>query len=105
MARWSRFPRTSSTSRRAWGPDVQHPGDPTPRSPREVLADRGYRMVASERDPPLGGPATNTLVVLHGGTETYWTTSYPVSGSCLAATWQRAAPVVETRITYRPVPG
>jgi hypothetical protein len=83
---------------------VRHSGDPTPRSAREVLADRGYRLVASEQDPPLGETPTNTLVVQHFGTETYWATSYPVSAPSAATTWQRVVPVVETRTTYRPVP-
>lgn len=82
---------------------MRHPGDPTPRSAREVLADRGYKMVASEQAPPLGGQPTNVLVVMHGGSETYWATSYPTSAPDVATTWQRVEPVIETRTIYRPV--
>lgn len=82
---------------------MHHPGDPTPRSAREVLANRGYRMVASEQAPPLGGQLTNVLVVMHGGSETYWATSYPTATPDAAATWQQVEPVVEMRTNYRPV--
>ena len=83
---------------------MKHPGDPTPRSASNVLTDRGYKMIASEQAPQLGGQFTNTLVVLHCGSETYWRTTYPVMKPNVAMEWQRVRPVVETRTTYRSVP-
>ena len=83
---------------------MKHPGDPSPRSASNVLADRGYKMVVSDQSPQLGGPLMNTLIVLHCGTETYWRTTYPAVKPNDAMTWQRVVPVVETRTTYRPAP-
>jgi hypothetical protein len=83
---------------------VKHPADPTPRSPRDVLADRGYRMVVSEQaSSQIGGHPMNHLVVLHCGSETYWATNYPAAMPSIAVSWKRVEPVIETRTTYRPV--
>lgn len=83
---------------------MKHPGDPTPRSASEILADQGYKTVVTERSPQIGGQLTDTLVVRHCGTETYWATAYPAAQSTCAMTWQQVEPVIETRTSYRPVP-
>ena len=83
---------------------MQHPGDPTPRSASNVLADRGYKMVASEQAPQISGLPVNVLVVMHCGSETHWMTTYPVMQPNDAMEWHRVMPVVETRTIYRPVP-
>lgn len=95
---------TFSAGTRYGARSVKRPGDLTPRSASEVLADRGYKMVFSEQAPQIGGQLTNTLVVMHCGTETYWATVYPVMQSTSPMTWQQVEPVVETRTSYRPVP-
>lgn len=81
---------------------MKHAGDPTPRSAGDVLADRAYKMVLAEADGKQ--PPTSVLVVMHCGTETYWSTSYLAAQARLAANWQRVAPARETRTIYRPVP-
>jgi hypothetical protein len=83
---------------------MKHPGDPTPRSASEVLADRSYKMVFSNQSPQLSGQIMNMLVVFHCGSETYWTVMYPVMRDGDAMTWQEVVPTVETITTYRPVP-
>ena len=85
------------------GAGTKHPGDPSPRSAGDVLTDPHYKLVVSEQSRRLGGHLTNTLVVLHCGTETHWTTTYPATNLNDPMTWQRVEPVVETRTTYRPV--
>lgn len=83
---------------------MKHPGDPTPRSARNVLADRGYKLVVAEQSPPaLGAQPMSTVVVLHCGSETYWQTDYPAMQPDIPMTWRQVMPVVETRTTYRPV--
>ena len=83
----------------------KHPADPTPRSAGDVLADRGYKMVARDQSPTLGTQPTNTLVMLHCGTETYWMTTYLVTQANMPTNWHQVAPVVETSIIYRPIRG
>ena len=85
------------------GAGTKHPGDPSPRSASDVLADQHYKLVVSEQSRRLGGQLTNTLVVLHCGTETHWMTTYPITKMNDAMTWERVEPVIETRTTYRPV--
>jgi hypothetical protein len=80
---------------------VRHAGDPTPRSARDVLADVAYKMAATEQ---IDGGNVTRLVVLHCGTDTHWMTAYIVAHGHLAATWQQVVPVVETHMTWRPVP-
>lgn len=83
---------------------MKHPGDPTPRSADDVLADRSYRTAVSDQSPLLGGQLVNTLIVFHCGTETYWMTTYPAMKPNDPTTWKQVRPVVETRTTYQPVP-
>jgi hypothetical protein len=83
---------------------VKHSADPTPRSARDVLADRNYRMVISEQAPSqIGGHPMHHLVVLHRGSETYWATHYPPAMPSVSVIWKRVEPVIETRTIYRPV--
>lgn len=83
---------------------MKHPGDPTPRSASSVIADQGYKTVASDQVPQFSGQLTTVIVVLHCGSESYWMTAYLVTKANTAMTWQQVSPVVETRTTYRPVP-
>ncbi len=81
---------------------MQHPGDPTPRSPADVLSDFAYHCVRTERFPVMGSnvPLVDT-VVMHRGTETYWHANYPWSTSTHTMCWEQVEPVVETRTIYR----
>jgi hypothetical protein len=83
---------------------MKHPGDPTPRSASDVLADRGYKRVLAEQAPPINGQIVNTLVGMHCGSETYWMMTSPALKPNDPMTWQGVVPVVETRTTYRPAP-
>ena len=82
-----------------------HPADPTPRSVTDILTDRSYKMVASDQSPTLGTQPTNTVVMLHSATETYWMTTYLVTEANMSANWHQVAPAVETSIIYRPIRG
>jgi hypothetical protein len=83
---------------------VKHPGDPTPRSTSEVLADRNYKLVVSEQSLQIGDQIMRAVVVLHCGTETHWAAPWGRPWPVIATTWQQVEPVVETHTTYRPVP-
>lgn len=76
------------------------PGDPSPRSPHDVLADRAYRHIDSRA---IG--MSVQLTVLHCGTETHWQTCYGLGlgQDRLPATWYEVRPQPVTRIEYRRV--
>jgi len=77
-----------------------HVGDPTPRSPSDILADRSYRMIVND----LGwGPRGYRvcLVVFHAGTETYWETSYDSPDVDQPTSWTRVVPKTVQRIEYQ----
>jgi hypothetical protein len=80
---------------------VRHAGDPTPRSARDILADGAYKIMTSEQ---IDGSNVIRLVVLHCATDTYWMTAHLVAHGHLAATWQQVVPVVDTLVTWQPIP-
>ena len=74
------------------------PGDPSPRSPADVLSDHNYKMVSSEHN---GGHVT--LVVLHCGTETYWECVYHWNADKQPADWFYVVCEAVTVTKYRRV--
>ncbi len=92
---------------------MSHPGDPTPKSPREVHGDSTYTVVTQEEQFTItgAGPISPSvfptrvrvvLVVFHRGTETYWQTIYDSSAFATPAIWHRMAPVQEIRQGWKP---
>ena len=82
---------------------TKHAGDPTPRSPSSVLADRGYRTIIND----LGwGPqgVCVYLVVFHAGTETFWEVNYDSPDADKPARWPQVTPTTVQRVEYRRVP-
>lgn len=77
-----------------------HAGDPTPRSPADVLRDRAYRLVESE---VFGMHQFVRLVVFHFGTETYWECEYEINRAAFPQEWELVQPVVVKRVEYRRV--
>jgi hypothetical protein len=77
---------------------IMMPGDPTPKSPCEVLRDRAYRFIESSAH----GPSVQ-LTVLHCGTETYWQTFYGMMDDQLPAQWFQVKRVVVKRIEFHRV--
>lgn len=75
---------------------MAHPGDPSPRSPANVLKDRTYKAIVNEQ---LAN-STIKLIVFHRGTETYWQVIYQVFDDTRPATWEEVVPVVKTIIEY-----
>ncbi len=80
----------------------QHPGDPTPQSPDDVLANRAYHCVHTVKHSVSGStiPLVDT-VVLHRGTETYWHANYYWNRSADTMCWEQVEPVLETRTIYK----
>ena len=72
----------------------KHPGDPSPRSPGDVMNDQAYRVVVNEGIATWGGIKTWSIVVLHCGTETYWSAGYDDTQIMQPAKWSRVKPVV-----------
>lgn len=75
-------------------------GDPSPRSPYEVLRDRAYRFIDSRATG-----MSIAVTVLHCGSETYWQTCYGIgiSSDRLPAQWCQVEPVQVTRTEWREV--
>lgn len=76
-------------------------GDPSPRSPYEVLRDkRNYRFIDSRATG-----MSITLTVLCHATEQYWQTCYGIgiSSDRLPAQWCQVEPVQVTRTEWREV--
>jgi len=76
------------------------PGDPSPRSPYEVLRDHAYRLVDSRATG-----MSIALTVLHCGTETHWQTVYSIgiASDRMPAQWYRVEPVQVTRTEWRQI--
>lgn len=77
------------------------PGNPSPRSPFDVMQDRAYRMM----DCQGIGAGFVRLTVFHGGTETLWQTEYFQTASSAPANWWQAERVIVTRSEYRRIAG
>lgn len=71
-------------------------GDPSPRSPAEVLRDRNYRRVEST---PLANDMVR-LIVFHAGTERYFETYYNLQADKLPASWCQVVPKQKIVIEY-----
>jgi hypothetical protein len=79
----------------------KHAGDPSPRSPNDVLADQRYRAVVNDI---VWGPNSSRcvyLVVLHTGTETYWEASYTTTESDHPLYWRQVVPKRVERVEYQ----
>lgn len=80
----------------------KHVGDPTPRSPGDVLADRRYRTVVND----LGwGPSGYRvyLVLFHAGTETYWEAIYDSVAVDQPTNWTQVVPKTVQRVEYQKI--
>ncbi len=80
---------------------MKHVGDPSPRSPKNVLADRNYRTVENDIAWGPNNARIVYLVVLHTGTETYWELSYPTTDDDQPAYWRRVVPKHVQRVEYQ----
>jgi hypothetical protein len=82
----------------------KHAGDPTPRSPSDVLVDRNYRVVVNDLGwNPHGGHRVY-LIVLHTGTETYWEAIYDANDVNAPMTWSQVTPKTVQRTVYQRIP-
>jgi hypothetical protein len=82
---------------------MKHPGDPTPESAGVVLTNPRWRLAASYQTVLPNGTITNTVVVMHCGTETYWETTYDIKSYTGQMTWEQVEPVAITQTLYRKV--
>ena len=82
---------------------ASHPGDPTPRSPLDVMNDQLYRVIWNETTSSLSGVHSTFIVVFHCGTETYWATHYAPTQIAQPAQWHQVEPGVETTPVWRKV--
>ncbi len=83
---------------------MKHVGDPTPRAPSNVIADRSYRVVDSRHDVlQASGGSQTTLVVFHLGTETYWQATYITAVGHLPTSWCQVKPERVTSVVYREI--
>jgi hypothetical protein len=79
---------------------AKHAGDPSPRSPSSVLADRNYRTIVNDLGwGPHGGQRVY-LVVMHTGTETYWEAVYDAANVDQPMTWIQVTPRTVQRTEY-----
>ena len=79
----------------------KHAGDPTPRSPANVLADRCYRTVVNDLGwGPHGGHRVY-LIVFHAGTETYWEAAYDSAHVDQPMHWAQVVPRSVQRTEYQ----
>lgn len=69
-------------------------GDPTPRSPGDVMNDQAYRVVVNEGHVTWGGAKIWNIVAFHCGTETYWSAGYGDAQNTQPAQWSQVKPVV-----------
>ena len=74
-------------------------GDPTPKTPGEVLRSPSYKMVESNI---LSGYLVE-LVVMHCGTDTFWRTTYSHSQIDMPAHWTQVRRIVVTQVQWRSV--
>ncbi len=85
-------------------PLSKNAGDPTPRSPSDVLADPRYRAVINDlRWGPHGGYRVH-LIVFHAGTETYWEAVYDHANVNQPMNWVQVVPKTVQRIEYQRIP-
>lgn len=82
---------------------AKHPGDPSPRSPSDVLADRHYRAIVNDLSWGPHGGYRVYLVVFHAGTETYWEASYDSANVDQPTNWTEVAPKRVQRVEYQRV--
>lgn len=78
-----------------------HPGDPTPRSPDEVMTaiPKTWKLIMSE----LCASQRIRMIVFHYGTETYWETMYSPARYTDSATWKQVKPYTRTITDYKEV--
>ena len=82
---------------------AKHPGDPTPRSPTDVMNDQTYRVVVNEGHRTWGGTESWHIIALHCGTETYWSTNYGPSQTAAPTLWRQVKQVVVQQTEWRAV--
>lgn len=82
---------------------MKHPGDPTPRSPGDVMNDMHYRVIEHEGTLNMSGVESWRIVVFHCGTETYWATTYLPAKIAQPSQWQQVEPVTQTTTVWRNV--
>lgn len=70
--------------------------DPSPRSPKSVIADRAYAFISAK---PIG--ASLEIVVLHRGTERHFLCYAYSVDSDVATVWVQVKPVQVTRTEWR----
>lgn len=81
----------------------KHVGDPSPRSPRDVLGDRSYRTVVHDLGWGPHGGHRIYLVVMHTGTETYWEAIYDSAHGDQPTSWTQVVPKTVQRVVYQRV--
>jgi hypothetical protein len=79
----------------------KHVGDPTPRSPADVLRDRGYRTIVNDLGWGPHGGYRVYLVVFHTGTETYWEAIYDSANVDQPTSWVQVVPKIVKRTEYQ----
>ena len=82
----------------------KHVGDPSPRSPSDVLVDRSYHTVVNSLSWSPHGCHRVYLVVLHTGTETYWEAIYDAVDVVRPTSWTQVVPRTVQRTEYQRIP-